>query len=114
MPDEVKMQLTVRTYKPDVRERVLSAIDRIAKGIAVTGGVPPERAPIVTLRKDEFCPATYNNPDVTKRLVAIWRNSLGNENVDMVDPTMGGEDFCEYSLPGHFLPAGEFAIVSVT
>jgi amidohydrolase len=113
IPDEVKMQLTVRTYKPDVRERVLAAIDRIAKGIAMTGGVPPERAPIVTLRKDEFCPATYNNPDLTKRLVAVWRNSLGNENVDMVDPTMGGEDFSEYSLPDHSIPAVDFHIGSV-
>jgi amidohydrolase len=113
IPDEVKMQLTVRTYKPDVRERVLAAIDRIAKGIAVTGGVPPERAPIVTLRKDEFCPATYNNPDLTKRLVAVWRNSLGNENVDIVDPTMGGEDFSEYSLPDHSIPAVDFHIGSV-
>ncbi len=113
IPDEVKMQLTVRTYKPDVRERVLAAIDRIAKGIAMTGGVPPERAPIVTLRKDEFCPATYNNPDLTKRLVAVWRNSLGSENVDMVDPTMGGEDFSEYSLPDHSIPAVDFHIGSV-
>jgi amidohydrolase len=113
IPDEVKMQLTVRTYKPDVRERVLAAIDRIAKGIAVTGGVPPERAPIVTLRKDEFCPATYNNPDLTKRLVAVWRNSLGGENVNMVDPTMGGEDFSEYSLPDHSIPAVDFHIGSV-
>src|SRR6266705_2412808 len=32
IPDEVKMQLTVRTYKPETRERVLAAIDQIAKG----------------------------------------------------------------------------------
>jgi amidohydrolase len=113
IPDEVKMQLTVRTYKPDVRDRVLAAIDRIAKGIAVTAGVPPERAPTVTLRKDEFCPATYNNPDLIKRLVAVWKNSLGSENVDMVDPTMGGEDFSEYSLPDHSIPAVDFHIGSV-
>ena len=37
IPDEVKMQLTVRTYKSDIRERVLAAIDRIAKGIATSG-----------------------------------------------------------------------------
>src|ERR1700730_117545 len=62
IPDEVKMLLTVRTYKADVRERTLAAIDRIAKGIATTAGVPPERAPIVEVLKDEFTPATYNNP----------------------------------------------------
>ena len=39
IPDEVKMQLTVRSYKADVRERVLAAIERIAKGIATAAGL---------------------------------------------------------------------------
>src|SRR5437773_2866661 len=108
IPDEVTMQLTVRTYKKQVREKVLAAIDQIAKDIAAAGGVLPERAPIVTVRKDEFCSATYNNPELTKRLVAVWRKSLGNENVEIVDPTMGGEDFSEYSLPDHSIPAVDF------
>lgn len=113
IPDEVKLQLTVRTYKPDVRERVLAAIEQIAKGIALAGGVPPERAPIVTVSKDEFCPATYNNPDLTRRLVAVWKKSLGNENVEIVEPTMGGEDFSEYSLQDHSIPAVDFHIGAV-
>ncbi|PYK08758.1 MAG: amidohydrolase, partial [Verrucomicrobia bacterium] len=75
IPDEVKMQLTVRTYKAETREHVLAAIERIAKGIAAAGGIPPERAPIVSVSKDQFCPATYNNPELTKRLVAVWKNS---------------------------------------
>jgi len=108
IPDEVAMQLTVRTYKKQVREKVLAAIERIAKDVAAAGGVLPERAPIVTVRKDEFCSATYNNPELTKRLVAVWRKSLGNENVEIVDPTMGGEDFSEYSLPDHSIPAVDF------
>jgi amidohydrolase len=113
VPDEVKMQLTVRTYKPEVRERVLAAIERIAKGIAGASGVPPDRAPIVSVSKDQFCPATYNNPELTKRLVAVWKKSLGNENVEIVDPTMGGEDFSEYSLQDHSIPAVDFHIGAV-
>ncbi|MGB9474144.1 MAG: amidohydrolase [Candidatus Udaeobacter sp.] len=113
IPDEVKMQLTVRTYKSETRERVLAAIDRIAKGIAAAGGVPPDRAPIVTVSKDQFTPATYNNPELTKRLVAVWKKSLGNDNVKMVDATMGGEDFSEYSLPDHSIPAVDFHIGAV-
>ena len=111
--DEVKMQLTVRTYKADVRERVLAAIERIAKGIAAAAGVPSELAPIVTVRKDQFTPATYNNPELTKRLVAVWKKSLGADNVKLVDPTMGGEDFSEFSLPDHSIPAVDFHIGAV-
>src|SRR5256714_107665 len=113
IPDEVKMQLTVRTYKAEVRDRVLKAIDEIAKGIASAGGVPADRAPIVSVSKDQFTPATYNNPELTKRLVAVWKKSLGNENVEIVDPTMGGEDFSEYSLPDHSIPAVDFHIGAV-
>jgi hippurate hydrolase len=113
IPDEVKMQLTVRTYKTETRERVLAAIERIAKGIAAAGGVPDDRAPIISVSKDQFTPATYNNPELTKRLVAVWKKSLGNENVKIVDPTMGGEDFSEYSLPDHSVPAVDFHIGAV-
>jgi amidohydrolase len=113
IPDEVKMQLTVRTYKADVRDRVLKAIDEIAKGIASAAGVPSELAPTVTVLKDQFTPATYNNPDLTKRLIGAWKKTLGDANVDIVDPTMGGEDFSEYSLPDHSIPAVDFHIGAV-
>jgi hippurate hydrolase len=112
IPDEVKMQLTVRTYKSEVRDRVLKAIDEIAKGIANAGGVPADLAPIVSVSKD-LTPATYNNPDLTKRLVAVWKKVLGDGNVEIVDPTMGGEDFSEYSLPDHSIPAVDFHIGAV-
>jgi amidohydrolase len=113
IPDEVKMQLTVRTYKADTRERVLAAIDQIAKGCAMAAGIPPDRAPIVSVAKDQFTPATYNNPELAKRLIAVWRNSVGNDNVEIVDPTMGGEDFSEYSLSDHSIPAVDFHVGAV-
>jgi len=113
IPDEVKMQLTVRTYKPETRERVLAAIDQIAKGCAMAAGIPPDRAPIVSVAKDQFTPATYNNPELTKRLLAAWKKTLGNENVEIVDATMGGEDFSEYSLPDHSIPAVDFHVGAV-
>ena len=108
IPDDVKMQLTVRTYKSDVRDRVIKAIDDIAKGTAAAAAVPADRAPIVTVLKDQFTPATYNNPDLTKRLVEVWKKVLGPDNVEIVDPTMGGEDFSEYGLPNHSIPSVNF------
>jgi len=108
IPDEVKMQLTVRTYKFNVRERVLADIDRIAKGCAAAAGIPAELAPIVSVPKDLVALAAYNNPELTKRLVAVWKKSLGDEKVEIVDPTMGGDDFSEYSLPDYSIPAVYF------
>jgi amidohydrolase len=113
IPDEVKMQLTVRTYKPDVRKRVLEAIDRIAKGCAVAAGVPSDRMPIVTVFQDEHTPATYNNPDLTKRLAGVWKKQLGPDNVETTRPTMAAEDFSEYSLPDHSIPACDFWLGAV-
>ena len=113
IPDDVKMQLTVRTYKSDVRDRVLANIEQIAKGCAAAAGVPNDKMPEVLVRKDEFTPATYNNPELTKRLVGVWKQSLGAANVEMVDPTMGGEDFSEYSLPDHSIPAVDFHVGAV-
>jgi amidohydrolase len=111
--DEVKMQLTVRTYKQEVRERVLAAIERIAKGIATMGGVPADRAPIFTVARDQFTPATYNNPELTKRASAAIKTAIGADNVIAKDPTMGGEDFSEYSLPDHSIPAFMFNVGAV-
>jgi hippurate hydrolase len=108
IPDEVKMQLTVRTYKAKVRERVLADIDRIAKGCAAAAGIPPDLAPVVSVPKDLVALAAYNNPELTKRLIAVWKKSLGDQNVEIVDPTMGGDDFSEYSLPDHSIPAVYF------
>src|SRR3954447_11191852 len=86
--DEVKMQLTVRTYKKEVRDVVLAAIERIAKGCATTAGIPADHAPIVQVEKDQYTPATYNNPELTKRVSAALKAAIGNDNVVAKDPTM--------------------------
>ena len=62
----------------------------------------------------EFTPATYNNPELTKRLVGVWKKTFGEQNVEASDPTMGGEDFSEYSLlPEHSIPAVDFHVGAV-
>jgi hippurate hydrolase len=113
IPDEVKMQLTVRTYKKEVRDKVLAAIDRIAKGCATAAGLPPDKMPDVHVREDEFSPATYNNPELTRRVTAALKAALGGDKIIAKDPTMGAEDFCEYSLPDHSIPAFMFSVGAV-
>src|SRR5256714_2704546 len=113
IPDEVKMQLTVRTYKKEVCEKVIAAIDRIAKDCATAFGIPPDKLPEVHVLQDEFSPATYNNPELTKRVTAALKAALGNDYVVPKDPSMGAEDFCEYSLPDHSIPALMFVVGAV-
>ena len=113
IPDEVKMQLTVRTYKKEVRDKVLAAIERIAKDCATAFGLPPDKLPEVHVLQNEFSPATYNNPELTRRVAATLKGALGNDNVVAKDPSMGAEDFCEYSLPDHSIPALMFVVGAV-
>ncbi|MBI4851839.1 MAG: amidohydrolase [Acidobacteria bacterium] len=98
IPDEVKLQLTVRTYKEEVRQRVLSSIERITKGIALAAGVPENRLPIVEVVETEFTPATFNNPELSRRISSAFEKALGKENVVKLDPVMGGEDFGRFNL----------------
>jgi amidohydrolase len=112
IPDDVKMQITVRTYKPEVRERVLAAITQIAKGCVAAAGLQPDRVEINIL-KEEGVPAMYNNPDLAKRVSAALKAAIGSDNVVRKDPTMGGEDFSEFSLPDHSIPAFMFNVGAV-
>jgi hippurate hydrolase len=96
IPDEVKLQLTVRSYKPEVRKQLLSAIERVANAEALAANAPHK--PDVTV--SEGTPATYNDPELTKRLVGAVTRVLGPENVHEAQPVMGGEDFSEYGLAG--------------
>ncbi len=93
IPDQVDLQLTVRTYSEDTRRHVLAAIERITRGLARAAGVPPDREPIIKLREDEQSPATYNSPELTRRAVAAIREALGAERVVEREPEMGSEDF---------------------
>jgi len=113
IPDEVKMQITVRSYKAEVRQLALAAIAEIAKGVAIAGGLPPDRMPEVNVLKDESVMAMYNNPELTKRVAGALKQALGNDNVISKEPTMGAEDFSEYSMADHSIPAFMFDVGAV-
>ncbi len=96
IPDEVNLQLTVRTYKEEVRRRVLASIERIINGVATTAGIPEDRAPVMKVA--EGTGATYNDPKLVERLVVAFKQALGEENVVPIAPIMASEDFGYFSL----------------
>jgi amidohydrolase len=98
IPDEVDLQLTVRTYKEEVRKRILASIERITKGVALAAGIPEDRAPIVKVSDTEVTIATYNDPQLVDRMAVAFKKALGEDNVVKMAPMMASEDFGYLSL----------------
>lgn len=97
IPDEAKLQLTVRSYTPEVRKTLLDGIARIAQGEAMAAGIPADRMPVVKVL-DEFTPALFNTQPLESRLAAVFTQRFGKDRVQPVRPQMAGEDFSRYHL----------------
>jgi len=113
IPDEVKLQLTVRSYKKEVRNILLNGIQRIAKSIAQAAGVPADREPLIDMHPDAYYQATYNNPDLVHKTVPALEAALGKENVVKTIPVMGSEDFSFYSMDDLSVPGFIFWLGAV-
>jgi len=97
IPDEVKLELSVRTLTPQVRTRTLAAIRRIAKGEADAGGAP--REPLVTAPAVAPLPVV-NDPALISRLAGALKTALGDQNVVEMPAKMTSEDFAQYGAAG--------------
>ncbi len=97
IPPEVKMQLTVRSFKDSTRKHLLDGIDRIAKAAAMAARAPE---PVVKVDAGEFTPALTNDTALTRRTVAAFKQALGEDHIQTKAPVMGGEDFSRYGREG--------------
>ena len=113
IPDEVKLQLSVRAYREEVRLKILAAIERTARGIALAAGIPEDRAPIVKSSETEVTPALYNDPALTARVETALKKTLGAGNVVEAKPVMGSEDFGRFGLEGRQIPVCMFNLGAV-
>jgi amidohydrolase len=97
IPAEVKLQVTVRSLKDEVRKHLLDGIARICK-TAAEGARAPQ--PIIRVALDDFTPAVYNDAALARKTAAHFKKILGDENVRLTGPIMGGEDFSRYGREG--------------
>lgn len=93
--DECKLQLTVRSYSPDVRKQLLEAIERKANAVA-----QGHRAPAPAIQVTEGTPSLYNDDELAARLRPVFERTLGETHVETVEPVMGAEDFSLYGKAG--------------
>ena len=111
--NEVKLQLTLRSYSDKVRAHTIEAIRRICRGEAIAAGLPDELAPVVTVNENEGAPSLYNDPALTQRL----RNAMGGwipaDKIGTSVPQMGAEDFSEFGRTAEKVPICQFEIGAV-
>ena len=102
IPREVHLEGTVRTYNPDVRDRVESRMKTILEGITGAYGGAFE------LNYDRGTPSVINNPELSREMAGYLAGAPGVDQVLELPPTMGGEDFAYFSnvIPGFFYRLG--------
>jgi amidohydrolase len=96
--DEAKLQLTVRSYTPEVRKLLLDGIRRIARGEAIAAGMPEDKMPVVTVREELYTPSTFNTEKMSARALEIFTANFGPQRVMKTPAVMGGEDFSRFWL----------------
>ena len=102
IPEEVHLEGTVRTYDPEVQDMVEKRMNEILKGITLAYGGSFE------LNYDRGTPATINNPELCKQMIPTLERVVGKDNLKMMDPVMGGEDFAIFAneVPGIYYRLG--------
>lgn len=93
--DEAKLLITVRSYDPKVRERLVAGIRRVAKAEAEAAGVPEALLPIVTTSQPSA--STFNTPALTAKVTGALEQALGKDRVVRVAASMAAEDFGAFS-----------------
>lgn len=102
IPEEVNMIGTIRTFDPEMREKIHSLIAQKANHIATSAGVEAE----VLISKGY--PVTYNDPDLTAQMLPTLHEVAGKENINLVNAITGAEDFSFLAkeAPGLFIFLG--------
>jgi len=104
--DATKMELTIRSFTPETRKKLVDGVARVASGVAAASGAP---APTITPITDFTIPAVYNNPELTARLTELWKSQ--KFDVAPMQQMMGGDDFTYFSA-NHAVPAVYFFVGS--
>ena len=101
--DEVRLQLTLRSYKTETRQHLIDSIKRIVQAQAESANMPADKMPEVIV-SDDRASALYNQPALCAEVRQIFETTLGAANVLTREPVMGAEDFSEYGLTKEKVP----------
>ncbi len=111
IPDQVKLQLTLRSYSDDVRKQVIASIQNKSKFLALQAGVPENLLPEITW--NDSAPATVNDKTLTLKLVEAFTKTFGDEYLFEMEPSMIGEDFSRFARAQKPIPYTMFWLGTV-
>lgn len=102
IPDTVTLNGTIRTFDEGMRADIDKRLRRTVAGIAESAGATAD----VDIIKGY--PVTYNNPDLTAKIVPTLQRVAGAEHVKLIDKVTPSEDFSffEQAVPGVYLFVG--------
>ena len=92
IPDQVKLELTTRSYSDKSRQLIIDGLKQMAAGLSVAANLPPDKAATVTVLDDESTPVQYNDPALTARVKYLLVKALGADRVLPAERVMGSED----------------------
>lgn len=108
--DRAELQITVRSDNPEVREQLLDGIDRVAKGVAISMGVPKDKMPEV-IRSTQSTPPTINDAETAQRVRDAIAGVMGEKSlINIPREGMGAEDFAYFVDPKHGVKGVYFTV----
>ncbi|HEY4556833.1 MAG TPA: amidohydrolase [Enteractinococcus sp.] len=87
--DRAELLLNLRTYDPELRQRIMAAIERIVRAKCEASGSPQEPE---FEYYDQF-PLTHNDPTVNEKVTEAFTQFFGSEAVYETKPYTASEDF---------------------
>lgn len=105
IPDEVKLEGTIRSFDPGMRQQTFDALQRTAEHVAAAQG-----ATVTTVipMPDAVNRVTRNDPELTRRMRPSLERAVGAEHVKTIPPNMVAEDFSLFAdeVPGLYFFVG--------
>ncbi len=114
IPDEVRLELTTRSFSDKSRQTIIDGLKQIADGISLSAGLPPEKAATVRVLDGESTPVEYNDPALSAQVHDILVTTFGVERVLPEEKRMGSEDVGVFGMSAdlkrHEIPVAYFRL----
>jgi hippurate hydrolase len=98
IPNEVKLELTTRSFSDKSRQTIIDGLTQMAAGLTTSFGLPADKAAKVTVLDNESTPVLYNDPKLMAAAAAALTKAFPAGDVVEQTRVMGSEDVGVFGL----------------